>query len=152
VPLAEPVKLTLAAHIAACPPVPVTLPWGGPGGKPVTVALMVTTPAGTAADKNRFNTSVWRPALKRAGVPAGRENGCHALRHYFASVLLHGGCDIKALSEHLGHHSAAFTLSVYTHMMPAADDRARQAISSAWAGSSDGPATAQGVRDDRLCR
>ena len=51
-----------------------------------------------------------------------------------------------------GHHSAAFTLSVYTHMMPAADDRARQAISSAWAGSSDGPATAQGVRDDRLCR
>ena len=143
-PLAEPVKVAVAAHVAACPPAVVTLPWGGPGGKPVTAALMVTTPAGMALDKNRFNTSAWRPALKQAGVPAGRENGCHALRHYFASVLLHGGCDIKALSEYLGHHSAAFTLGVYTHLMPAADDRARQAISSAWAGSSDGPATAQG--------
>jgi integrase len=94
--------------------------------------------------KNRFNTSAWRPALRKAGVPAGRQNGCHALRHYLASALLHDGCDIKALSEYLGHRSAAFTLSVYTHLMPAADDRARQAISSAGAGSSDGPATAQG--------
>lgn len=43
-----------------------------------------------------------------------------ALRHYFASVLLHHGVDITALSEYLGHHPAAFTLSVYVHLMPAA--------------------------------
>lgn len=89
--------------------------------------------------KNGFNRTAWRPALAKAGVPAGRENGCHALRHYYASVLLHGGTDIKALSEYLGHHSAAFTLSVYCHLMPAAADGARQAIDAARSGSADGP-------------
>lgn len=77
-------------------------------------------------------------------MPAGRENGCHALRHHFASVLLHHGVDIKALSEYLGHHSAAFTLSVYTHLMPAAADWMRETIGAAWAGNADGPVTAQG--------
>jgi site-specific recombinase XerD len=106
--------------------------------------LMLTTPAGQAVNKNGFNRTAWQPALKKAGVPAGRENGYHALRHYFASVLLHHGVDVKALSEYLGHHSAAFTLSVYCHLMPAAADRMREAIDAAWAGTADGPATAQG--------
>jgi integrase len=115
-----------------------------PGNAPVTVSLMLATPAGQAVGKNMFNRAAWHSALAKAGVPAGRENGCHALRHYFASVLLHHGVDIKALSEYLGHHSAAFTLSVYVHMMPAAADRMREAISAAWAVAADGPATAQG--------
>lgn len=108
--------------------------------------LMLTTPDDQAVGKNRFNTAAWRPALKKAGVPAGREDGCHALRHYFASVLLHGGTDIKALSEYLGHHSAAFTLATYCHLMPSAHDRMRAAIdaSRAPAPAADGPATAQG--------
>jgi integrase len=89
------------------------------------------------------NRTAWPTALATAGVPTG-ENGCHALRHHYASVLLHGGTDIKALSEYLGHHSAAFTLATYTHLMSAADDRARQAIDAARAGAADGPATAQG--------
>jgi integrase len=98
--------------------------------------------------KNGFNRSVWRPALAKAGITPSRESGCHALRHYYASVLLRGGCDIKALSEYLGHHSAAFTLSVYVHLMPTADDRARDAISAAWTGTPNGPATAQGMQND----
>ena len=115
VPLPESVKLALAAHLERFPARPVTLPWREPGGKPVTVSVLLTTPDGNALGKNGFNRTTWRPALAKAGVPFGRENGCHALRHYFASVLLHGGTDIKALSEYLGHHSAAFTLSVYTN-------------------------------------
>jgi integrase len=94
-------------------------------------------------NKNGFNGAAWKSALQKASVPAGRENGCHALRHYYASVLLHGRSDIKALSEYLGHHSAAFTLATYTHLMPAAADRARQAIDAARAGTADGPVTAQ---------
>lgn len=109
-----------------------------------TVSLLLTTPDGNALGKNGFNRTTWRPALAKAGVPFGRENGCHALRHYFASVLLHGGTDIKALSEYRGHRSAAFTLSVYTHLMPTAGDRMRAAIDAAQAGTADGPATAQG--------
>jgi integrase len=143
VPLADPVAMALSAHLAAHPAARVTLPWGTPDGKPVTVALMVTSPAGTAVAKSTFNR-VWRTALRRAGVTPSREmgTGCHALRHYFASMLLHGGVDIKAVSEYLGHHSAAFTLSVYVHLMPTADDRAREAISRALL-PADGPATAQ---------
>ena len=53
--------------------------------------------------------------------------------------------DIRALSEYLGHHDAGFTLRTYTHLMPDAADRARQAIDAAYA-RSDGPVTAQGVR------
>ena len=105
---------------------------------------MITTPDGDAVGRSGFNQTVWHKALRAAGVTPSRETGCHALRHYFASTLLHHGCDIKALSTYLGHHSAAFTLSVYVHLMPAADDRAREAITAAWAASSDGPATAQG--------
>ncbi len=37
----------------------------------------------------------------------------HALRHYYASALLAGGVDIRALSEYLGHHDPAFTLRIY---------------------------------------
>ena len=59
--------------------------------------------------------------------------------------------DIRALSEYLGHHDPGFTLRTYVHLMPDADDRARQAVDAAFA-SSDGPATARGVRDDRSSR
>ena len=58
--------------------------------------------------------------------------------------------DIRALSEYLGHHDPGFTLRTYVHLIPDADDRARQAVDAAFA--SDGPATAQGVRDDRSSR
>jgi len=93
--------------------------------------------------KNGFNRSAWRLALRAAGITPSRQDGMHALRHFYTSVLVAGGCDIKAVSEFLGHASAALTLSVYVHLMASADDRAREAISAAWTGSSDGPATAQ---------
>ena len=46
----------------------------------------------------------------------------HALRHFFASVLLDAGESIKAVSEYLGHtRMPGFTLRTYTHLMPASD-------------------------------
>jgi integrase len=94
---------------------------------------------------SNFNVNAWQPALKAAGVPAGRENGQHALRHYYASALLARGVDIRVLADYLGHHDPGFTLRTYAHLMPDVDDRARQAVDAAFAGS-DGPATAQEVR------
>jgi integrase len=143
IPLADSVALRLSAHIAACPPAPVTLPWKVPDGKPVTARLLVTTPRGAAVHRSNFNVGSWQPALRAAGIPAGRTNGQHALRHYFASACLANGVDIRALSEYLGHHDPGFTLRTYVHLMPDAADRTRQAIDAAYA-SSDGPATAQG--------
>jgi len=52
----------------------------------------------------------------------------HALRHFYASVLLDAGESIKALSEYLGHSDPGFTLRTYTHLMPSSEQRTRQAI------------------------
>ncbi len=39
----------------------------------------------------------------------------HDLRHTFATLSLKNGVDVKTLSSTLGHYSAGFTLSTYTH-------------------------------------
>ena len=79
-------------------------------------------------NRNYFNTYVWKKALRAVGVPDTRENGCHALRHFYASTLLDAGESIKALSEYLGHADPGFTLRTYTHLMPASDERTRRAV------------------------
>jgi integrase len=94
----------------------------------VTKRLIFTSKAGRIVHRSDFNVRHWKPALAATGVipqrekgetyaPA-REHGMHALRHFYASVLLDGGESIKALSEYLGHHDAGFTLRTYTHLMP----------------------------------
>jgi integrase len=48
-------------------------------------------------------------------------------------VLLDAGESIKALSGYLGHADPGFTLRVYTHLLPASEDRTRRAIDAAFA-------------------
>ncbi|MFI7113613.1 tyrosine-type recombinase/integrase [Nonomuraea sp. NPDC050227] len=57
----------------------------------------------------------------------------HALRHFYASVLLDAGENIKALSEYLGHHDPGFTLRIYTNLMPSSQDRTRNAVAAVFA-------------------
>jgi integrase len=132
VPLSGKVRAELAAYLAAHPARTVDLPWETPDGKPVTVPLLVSTREHTACNRNYFNRLIWKPALKTAGVAAIRENGCHALRHFYASVLLDAGESIKAVSEYLGHSDPGFTLRVYTHLMPASADRTKRAVDAVW--------------------
>ncbi|WP_326830220.1 tyrosine-type recombinase/integrase [Streptosporangium sp. NBC_01810] len=142
VPLPESVALRLSAHIAAYPPVEVTLPWKVPDGEPVTAALLFTGPRGGALHRNTFNYT-WRLGLEVAGiVPAPvagerrkpyREHGCHALRHTAASAWLGAGVDIRTVAEYLGHSDPGFTLRTYTHLMPDAADRARKAMDAFFA-------------------
>ncbi len=143
VPMTESVSFRLSAHLQAFPAVPVTLPWNEPGnrrhGQPVTAELLFAGRQGGPLNPSTFNTTAWTPAREAAGIPVG---GPHQLRHYFASVLLAGGVDIKALSEYLGHHDPAVTLRVYSHLMPSAERRMLRAIEDAFA-EADGPGTAQ---------
>jgi integrase len=91
-----------------------------------------TAPAGPI-NRGSFNNRIWKPAVAAAGLPTTRENGFHALRHHYASVLLEAGVSIRALAEYLGHEDPGFTLRVYTHLMPASEERARQAVDAAFA-------------------
>lgn len=139
VPLPASVQRRLSAHLAQFPAVPVTLPWLEPDGRLVTENLIFTTSARTALNRSYFDRAVWKIALEGAGVirprekgrrPEDREHGFHALRHFFASVVLANGEDIKTLAAYLGHSDPGFTLRVYTHLIPGRDDKMRGTIDS----------------------
>jgi len=129
VPLPGRVAESLAVHMRQYPPVKVTLPWEDPDSdRMVTVELVFTNDRRGAITRCTFDAKHWQRALRRAGVAQARENGIHALRHFYASALLDAGESIKAVSRYLGHSNPAFTLRVYTHLMPGGEDRARRAI------------------------
>ena len=52
----------------------------------------------------------------------------HAGRHFYASVQLEAGTSIRALADYLGHSDPGFTLRIYTHLMPQAEDKAKRAV------------------------
>ncbi|MER5399335.1 tyrosine-type recombinase/integrase [Streptomyces sp. NPDC002599] len=138
VPLPGAVTDRLHAHIGKYEPTEVTLPWKTLDGPPVTCRLIFTGELGAVIRRGTFNDYVWKPALAAAGVipereigerhQAAREYGMHALRHFYASVLLDAGENIKAISEYLGHADPALTLRVYAHLLPSSQDRARRAV------------------------
>jgi integrase len=53
--------------------------------------------------------------VKQAGLEGVR---FHDLRHTFASLMLLKGAKPKVISEALGHASVAFTMDVYSHILP----------------------------------
>jgi integrase len=95
--------------------------------------------AGAGPIPDRFNLSVWKRAIRAAGIEDDRRNGLHVLRHTYASVLLDAGESIKALSLYLGHAEPGFTLRVYTHLPPSSEDRTRRAIDRALGHATDTP-------------
>jgi integrase len=146
VPLSTGLLKRLDDHMRQFPPVSVTLPWGVPGGDLLTVDLVVTSGDNLPLACRRFNPKVWHRARSAAGmVNPGRDDGMHALRHHYASVLLDAGESIKALSEYLGHTDPGFTLRTYTHLMPASAERTRRAVDQEWGSDEDGSATADGL-------
>ncbi len=61
--------------------------------------------------------------LRRVVKPAGERAdlgwvGLHTLRHTCASLLFRSGWNAKQVQMMLGHHSPAFTLSTYVHLIP----------------------------------
>jgi integrase len=80
--------------------------------------------------RTRFSGDVWRPAVNVAGLPAG--TGFHALRHYYASLLISAGESVKVVQERLGHASASETLDTYSHLWPTSDDHTRSAVDAAF--------------------
>jgi integrase len=107
---------------------------GGRVGCTAERELFLSTRETTALQRNYVNAKIWKPALTGAGMAPSRENGMHALRHFYASVLLDAGESIRALAEYLGHADPGFTLRVYTHLMPASEERTKRAVDQALRG------------------
>jgi integrase len=49
----------------------------------------------------------------------------HECRHTFASLLIDGGANLKAIQEYMGHSSISITLDVYTHLFEGSRDEVR---------------------------
>jgi hypothetical protein len=146
-------SLSLAAHIAEFGVAEITLPWHQPRTprhrKLMTFPVLFRDSLGHAVSESAFNASHWGKARRHAGVAHGPyQDGPQGLRHYYASVLLAGGVDIKALSEYLGHKDAAITLRVCSHLLPGAGERVLKIIDEALAAADSGPEPVQEAERD----
>ncbi len=95
-------------------------------------------------DQQEAERERWGAAWTRTGLVFGREDGTplhpdrvtklfdahvrasglprirlHDLRHTHATIALRAGVHPKIVSERLGHSSVSFTLTVYSHAVPA---------------------------------
>lgn len=113
IPLPNTVVAAMAEHLAAFPP--------------AANGNVFTLDEGVPITRQAFGRA-WRPAAVAAGLPTG--TGMHALRHYYASLLIRYGESVKTVQARLGHASAAETLDTYSHLWPDSDDRTREAIDS----------------------
>ena len=68
----------------------------------------------TPMDPDAFRIGVLKPVLEEVGAPWA---GFHSLRHTYASLQLARGANVLQLSRALGHHSPAFTLATYCHLL-----------------------------------
>jgi integrase len=69
---------------------------------------------GAALRAGNLRYRVLIPAAHRAGVPWAR---FHTLRHTCAAMLIDAGASPLRLQRWMGHHSAAFTLDTYGHLL-----------------------------------
>ena len=112
-----------------------------------TSELRFVFPNGNGIVENHANISNrgWKEWQKKAGVSVVRRDkegkvvkkdgkpvvkakyGVHALRHFFASLMIDRGFGLKRVQTLLGHSSVQMTLDVYAHLFPPeqADDRDR---------------------------
>jgi integrase len=114
IPLAEATIGILAAHLAEFPALDRE---GGfvfhEGTRPIR--------------RNAFSV-IWHEAADKVR----RDVTPHDLRHFYASVLIAKGADVKLVQARMGHESAQTTLDDYGHLWPDSDERTRTAIDAAF--------------------
>lgn len=76
----------------------------------------------------------WRRLRSKIGVG---EFTLHDMRYYFASGLISEECDVVTVQHALGLSSASFSLNVYSHLWPKAEDRTRAAAVSLMANTAN---------------
>lgn len=122
-----------------------SLPWAredGTVGRPVKVELLFRWRDGGHIRSRSWDLAVWKPALAAAGIIKGdtrrtrgasRENGMHALRHFYSTTLLDAGVSLAGVMEFMGHSrkNVPLPIGVYGHVTEATLEAARQAVDQA---------------------
>jgi integrase len=75
--------------------------------------------------ESRFVGRHFKPMLQSAGLPNIR---MYDLRHTAAAFALSAAVSPKIVSEQLAHASVAFTLEVYSHVLPHMQDTAAMKV------------------------
>ena len=88
-------------------------------------ALVFRARRGEPIRESRFVQDHFKPLLKSAELPAIR---LYDLRRTAATMSLIAGVSPKVISEQLGHASVAFTLDVYSHVLPHMQDAAAEKV------------------------
>ena len=84
----------------------------------------------THPDGGTLHPDYFRQAFERfVGKTALPKIRFHDLRHTHATLLLKAGVPVKVVSERLGHANAAFTMTVYQHVLPGMQADAARAFS-----------------------
>lgn len=87
--------------------------------------LVFCQPNGRPLHAHNVTQRDFRKVLERAGLPRVR---FHDLRHGHASHLLRQGVHPKVVQERLGHSTPAFTLAVYSHVLPGMQEQAAREL------------------------
>jgi len=85
-----------------------------PGVDAADAALIFPARDGGPLDRTQVYRVV-KAAAQKAGAPWA---GLHTLRHTCATILFRRGWNAVQVQKFLGHHSPAFTLAVYVHLLP----------------------------------
>jgi integrase len=92
--------------------------------------LIFTTSSGRPVDSDKL-ARTFKSVLRKAGLPAIR---LYDLRHTGATLALAAGVPPKVVSEQLGHASAAFTLDIYSHVLPHMQEEAAAKVEAVLTG------------------
>lgn len=99
------------------------------------LGLIFTNKDGTPLTRYQVSHQFKR-LCQRLGLPNVR---LYDLRHTAATMALVAGVPAKVVSEQLGHASAAFTLDVYSHVLPGMQDEAARRVEALLRGTPKAP-------------
>src|SRR5262249_12372344 len=79
--------------------------------------------------KSNFTWYIYKPLLKRAGLPDVR---LHDLRHGHATMMLALGEYPQVVQGRLGHSQMTLTLDTYSHVLPGVQKKAAEHLDQAF--------------------
>ncbi|WP_402371429.1 site-specific integrase [Isoptericola rhizosphaerae] len=121
IPIPRELTLELSAHLKAHP----------------SDSTLLTDPFGDQVGPWQITRAV-RDARTAADLPD--EFRFHDLRHFFASLLISAGADVKVVQARLRHASAKTTLDTYAHLWPDTEEATRAAVAGVLAARMASPA------------